>query len=199
MGTMSGRRIGLLGGTFDPPHVGHLVTAVEVLEKLELDVVLLVVANDPWQKSAVAPVTPAEDRLAMVRAAVEGVEGLECSDMEVRRGGPTFTADTLEELHAAEPGVRIHLILGADAAAGLPTWQRHETVAELAEVVVVGRGGSDRSPPAGFRVRQVEVPRLDVSSTDLRERLRAGRSVRWLVPDEVLTVVRERRLYGVRR
>lgn len=199
MGTMSGRRIGLLGGTFDPPHVGHLVTGVEVLEQLRLDVMLLVVANDPWQKSDAAAVTPPEDRLAMVRAAVDGVDGLECSDMEVRRGGPTYTADTLEELHAAEPGVEIHLVLGADAAAGLTTWKRHERVAELAEVVVVGRGGVDRSSLPGFRVRQVQVPRLDISSSELRERLRTGRSARWLLPDGVLDVVHERRLYGVRR
>lgn len=199
MGTMSGRRIGLLGGTFDPPHVGHLVTAVEVLEQLRLDAVLLVVANDPWQKSATRPVTAAEHRLAMVRAAVDGVEGVECSDMEIRRGGPSYTVDTLEELHADEPDVEVHLILGADAAAGLATWKRHERVAELAELVVVGRRDVEVPPPAGFRVRRVDVPRLDVSSTDLRERLRSGRSVRWLIPDGVLPVVHERRLYGVRR
>ena len=111
------RRIGVFGGTFDPPHVGHLVTAVNVRHALDLDVVLLVVASDPWQKSH-RELTPAADRLAMVEAAVGDVAGLEASDLELRRGGRSYTADTLAELGRFHPGAELVLVLGIDAAAG---------------------------------------------------------------------------------
>lgn len=196
---MSGRRVGVLGGTFDPPHVGHLVAAVDCLELLGLDVVLLVVANEPWQKVARRDVTPAADRLAMVAAAVEGVPGLEASDLELRRGGPSYTADTLDQLRADEPDAQLHLILGADAAAGLATWHRAGDLPGLAELVVVGRPGVVTHVPAGFRVHRVDSTRLDVSSTDLRRRAAGGRSLRFLVPDGAARVIRERGLYGVAR
>jgi len=99
------RRLGILGGTFDPVHVGHLVAAVNARHELGLDQVLLVVANEPWQKVGNRPVTPAADRLALVEAAVEGVEGLESSGIEIERGGPSYTADTVAELEARWPGV----------------------------------------------------------------------------------------------
>ena len=111
-------RLGVFGGTFDPPHVGHLVTAVNVRHALSLDRVLLVVANVPWQKVGERTVSPAEDRLAMVEAAARGVAGLEVSRLEIDRGGPSYTADTLGHLHAAHPGVELFLIVGSDAAGG---------------------------------------------------------------------------------
>jgi nicotinate-nucleotide adenylyltransferase len=179
--------------------VGHLVAAVDCLEQLPLDVVLLVVANEPWQKVATRSVTPAADRLAMVAAAVEGVPGLEVSDVELRRGGASYTVDTLEELLAAEPDAELHLVLGADAAAGLDTWHRWQDLADLAAVVVVERPGAATRVPPGFRVRRVRATRLDVSSTDLRRRAAEGRSLRFLVPDGAVEVIHERGLYGVRR
>jgi nicotinate-nucleotide adenylyltransferase len=190
------RRIGVFGGTFDPPHVGHLVTAVNVRHELHLDVVLLVVANDPWQKSGDREVSPAADRLAMVTAAVAGVDGLEASDIELRRGGTSFTADTLAELHAAEPDAELYLVLGSDAAAGLPTWERADEVRDGATIVVVTRPGAEHGePPPGWAWLSVESPRLDVSSTDLRRRVVDGRPLDYLLPPAVIACIEDRSLY----
>lgn len=190
-------KIGVFGGTFDPPHVGHLVTAVDVRHALDLDRVLLVVANQPWQKLGSRQITPAVDRLAMVEAAVRDVGGLEASDLEIRRGGHSFTADTLAELAAENPGVELHVILGADAAAGLSTWERAEEVRELASLVVVDRPGEGvGSVPDGWRGLRVEVPRLEVSSTDLRDRIVTGRPLDYLLPRGVITCIRQRHLYS---
>lgn len=192
-------RIGVLGGTFDPPHVGHLVTAQDVADRLELDVVLLVVANEPWQKVGTRSITPAPQRLAMVHAAVADVVGVEASDLELQRSGPSYTIDTLTELSALHPGAELFLILGADAAALLHTWHRPDDVAAAATLVVVDRPGTETELPAGFHGVCVEVPRLEVSSTDLRARAADGRPLRFLVPDAVISLVRELDLYRERR
>ncbi len=190
-------RIGVFGGTFDPIHVGHLVTAVNVRHVLDLDRVLLVVANDPWQKADL-PVTPAADRLAMVEAAVGDVAGLEVSDVEIDHGGVSYTADTLATLRRRQPGAELFLLLGSDAAAGLATWERVEEVRDLATLVVVTRPGcDDAAPPPGWDHHYVEVPRLEVSSTDLRARFADGRPLDWLVTDAVVHVIRQRGLYAV--
>jgi nicotinate-nucleotide adenylyltransferase len=187
------QRIGLLGGTFDPVHIGHLVTGVNVRHALDLDVVLLVVANDPWQK-ADRDVTPAADRLAMVEAAVEGVDGLAACDVELRRGGVSYTADTLVELGG--DGADLFLVLGSDAAARLDTWERVDEVRSGCTLVVVRRPGAESgAPPPGWRYEEVEVPRLEVSSTDLRARFADGRPLDWLVPDAVVRLATERGLY----
>ena len=192
-------RIGVLGGTFDPVHVGHLVTAVNVRHELGLDRVLLVVANDPWQKAGSVS-APASDRFAMAAAAVAGIPGIEASDLELRRGGPSYTADTVEELLALHPGAVLHLILGSDAAGGLDTWEREAEVKERVRLVVVVRPGAEAArPPDGWSHVVVEVPRLDVSSTDLRARAADGRPLDWLVPEAAIRVIRERRLYGAGR
>lgn len=190
------RRIGIFGGTFDPPHVGHLVTAVNVRHALDLDVVLLVVANDPWQKSGERRITPAADRLALVLAAVGDVDGLEASDLELRRGGTSYTADTLAELHALEPDAELFLVLGSDAAAGLPTWERADEVRVGATVVVVTRPGAEQGePPAGWSWTSVETPRLEVSSTDLRQRVIDGRPLDYLLTPAVIDCIEARGLY----
>ena len=187
----------MFGGTFDPVHVGHLVTAVNVRHALDLDRVLLVVANDPWQKADL-PVAPALDRLAMVEAAVTDVAGIEASDLEIARGGLSYTADTLATLRGLHPGAELHVILGSDAAALLPTWERVEEVRASATLVVVTRPGAGAlSPPAGWGHRAVEVPRLEVSSTDLRARCADGRPLDWLVAAPVVHVIRRRGLYAV--
>jgi len=144
-------------------------------------------------------VTPAEDRLAMVAAAVADHAGLEASDIEIRRGGPSYTADTLEELSAASPDDVLHVVLGWDAAVGLPSWERVDRVRELAEIVVVDRPGGQAQLPEGFRWTRVVIPQLDVSSTDVRDRLADGRPVDYLLPDRVVECLRERRLYRSRR
>lgn len=187
-------RIGLYGGTFDPPHHGHVAVAVESAWRLRLDRVLLVVAGDPWQKTTKAPVTPAEDRLALAAAAVEGMEGLEVSDLEVSRGGPSYTIDTVEAL--AGPGREITVLLGADAAATLPTWHRATDLAAAVEVAVTTRPGWD--VPAlgpGWRVRYFDVPSFDISSTDIRRRVTEGRPIAHLLPAAVRAEMDRRGLY----
>lgn len=188
-------RIGLFGGTFDPPHVGHLVTAVNVRHALTLDAVVLMVANSPWQKWGTRDITAAEDRLAMVEAAVADVDRLVAGDDEIRRGGPSFTADTLVTLADRYPGAALFTIVGDDAAAGLTTWERHQEVVALSQLVVVDRPGSPVVPPAGFDWLRVEVPRLEVSSTDLRARVLDGRPLDYLVTEPVLGIIAARQLY----
>lgn len=190
-----GRRIGIFGGTFDPPHIGHLVAAVEARDALALDVVLLVVANVPWQKVGSREISSAEDRLAMVRAAVADEVGLEVSDLEIRRGGDTYTADTLADLRSVEPDAELFVVVGADAAAGFTTWDRYEEVAAEATLVVVDRPGAAGALDPRFDWVRVDIPELEVSSTDLRARVAAGRSVRYLTPDAVATCIAERALY----
>ena len=188
-------RIGLFGGTFDPPHVGHLVTAVNVRHALALDSVVLMVANAPWQKQGTRPISPAEDRLAMVEAAVADVTGLVAGDAEIRRGGPSFTADTLATMATGYPGAELFTIVGDDAAAGLTTWERHQEVVARSHLVVVDRPGAPVELPAGFDWLHVEVPRLEVSSTDLRARVRDGRPLDYLVTEPVLDIIATRKLY----
>ncbi len=190
-------RLGVLGGTFDPVHIGHLAAAVNARAALHLDRVILVVANQPWQKAG-RPITPAEDRLAMVEAAVAGHDGLDASRIEIDRGGDTYTADTLEQLHAEDPDGRIFLIVGTDVAADLDTWERGDDVARLATLVVVGRPGARPTTRLGseWRVEHVGMPLLDVSSSDLRQRARDGRPLDFLVPDPVIAVIRRRGLYA---
>ena len=189
-------RIGLFGGTFDPPHVGHLVTAVNVRHALNLDIVILMVANDPWQKSGARDVTTAEDRFAMVEAAVSVVDGVVAGRDEIDRGGPSYTADTLMALAEKHPGAELFTIVGDDAAAGLTSWTRVEQVAEYSQLVVVDRPGVAVELPKQFNWLRVESPRLEVSSTDLRSRFSDGRPLDYLVTEPVLRVIEERGLYG---
>lgn len=190
------QRIGVFGGTFDPVHVGHLVAAVNVRAALGLDRVLLVVANVPWQKSD-RPLTAAVDRLAMLEGAVAGVEGLEASAMEIERGGESVTADTLAALAEAHPGAELFLVVGADVAATLDTWRRIDDTRAVASLVVVDRPGAPAVDPQGWaRVDRVGIPLLDVSSSDLRERARAGRPLNFLVPDGAIAEIHRRGLYA---
>jgi nicotinate-nucleotide adenylyltransferase len=190
------RRIGLFGGTFDPPHVGHLVTAVNVRHALDLDVVILMVANIPWQKEGERPITPALDRLAMVEAAVADVPGLEPGRLEIELGGPSYTADTLAALAEMEPDAELFTIVGDDAAAGLASWERYAEVIANSTMVVVDRPGVQVDLPNGIDWLRVESPRLEVSSTDLRARFTDGRPLDYLVTDPVLELIEARRLYA---
>lgn len=204
-------RIGVFGGTFDPVHVGHLSAAAHVRAVLGLDRMLLVVANRPWQKEGDRAVTPAEDRFQMVRLAVGGRHGLEASRIEIDRGGESYTADTLEELAAsAGPGAELFLVVGADVAAELDTWERLDAVRRLATLVVVERPlhpGDARRPGApsvpsaltlgeGWCVERVAVPAIDLSSSEVRRRVAAGLPLDFLVPDPVIAHIRRRGLYA---
>jgi nicotinate-nucleotide adenylyltransferase len=196
-------RIGIVGGTFDPPHNGHLVVAVHARDQLRLDLTLLVVANAPWQKVGERAVTPPSDRLAMVEAMVAGVDGVEASTIEIERGGLTYTADTLAEVDRRHPGAEQWLVIGADVARSLDTWSRLDEVRALAGLAVVDRGGDD--PPIeelrrhGWRVAHVAIPRIDVSSSDLRARLADGRPIEGLADPATIRLIRQRGLYAAGR
>ncbi len=190
-------RVGVFGGTFDPIHIGHLVVAADVRHQLALDRMLLVVANDPWQKSK-RVVASAEDRFDLVTAAVDGLAGLEASRLELDRGGESYTVDTLEQLHDADPAAELHLVVGADVSDGLHTWKRADDIRRLATLVVVNRGGAPEPTLAeGWMVKSVQVPELEVSSSEVRRRLAAGAPVDFLIPPKVVRLIRERALYPV--
>ena len=193
-------RIGVFGGTFDPIHAGHVAAAAAVHRALDLDRTLLVVANEPWQKEGTRSVTPAEDRLAMVVAAVADRPGLEPSRLEIDRGGPSYTVDTVEELHGLYPGSELFLVVGADVVPDLRTWRHQGDLQQSVVLVVVDRPGATREqPPPGWRAVSVPVPPFDVSSTELRARLEAGRPVDGLVPEGVIRCIRDRNLYATSR
>lgn len=186
-------RLGILGGTFDPVHIGHLVAAVDVRDACELDRVLMVPAGDPWQKRGVVVASP-EQRLAMVELACDGVDGVEVSRVEVDAPGASVTADTLERLRA--PDRELFLLLGADAAANMPTWRRLDETRELASVVVIERAGEHADPPGpGWHFEHVTIPRLDVSSSEIRARIAEGRPIDGLTPSSVVRFIRDQGLY----
>jgi nicotinate-nucleotide adenylyltransferase len=193
-------RIGIFGGTFDPVHVGHLVAAVNARHDLALDRVVMMVANVPWQKAGSRAVSPPEDRFAMVKAAVDGVPGVEASRLELDRGGPSYTADTVSEMASLHPGSELFVIVGWDVGAELGTWERLGEVMDLATLVVVNRPGNP--PPRDlrdqdWRLQELTVPNLEISSTDLRARAASGRPLDYLVPAPAVRVIRERGLYSV--
>ncbi len=192
-----GERIGVFGGTFDPVHIGHLAAAVNARHALGLHRVLLVVANVPWQKVDGRDVTPAEDRYAVVEAAMDGLDGLEASRLELDRGGPSYTADTLADLTRLHPGCQLFVLVGSDVVPTLHSWERVEEVRALATLAVVARPGAVVSlPTEPWRRQVVEVPALDVSSTDLRARVAARRPIDVLVPPLAVREIRRRGLYA---
>lgn len=190
-------RIGIFGGTFDPIHVGHLAAAVNAKAGAHLDKVLMVVANIPWQKEGLRKVQPAAERLALVREAVSGVEGLEASDIEIRRGGESYTIDTVLEIRKQFPNDELFLVIGADVASELDTWERADDLADLVTLVIVNRPGSVRPTNLGERWNylEVEVPALDISSTDLRARAIEGRPLDYLIPSAAIDYIRQHKLY----
>ena len=188
----------MFGGTFDPPHVGHLALAEWAREELGLDRVLFVPSGVPPHKRA--PSTPAASRLALVRLAVRGNAAFAVEAMEVRRPGRSFTVDTLRALAARHPGAELWLLVGADMYATMSTWREIRAVAGLASIAVAARPGTRRSRAAawakgGLGVRFLGNPVLEVSSSAVRGRARAGRSLRYLVPDAVAGAIAARRLY----
>ena len=190
------RRLGLLGGTFDPPHIGHLVAAVSVGDALGLDEVWLVPNGDPWQKRD-RPVTPAPLRLELARAAAAEVPGVATSDVEVRRAGPSYTVDTVHQLQAEDPDRDLVVIMGRDSAVGLPTWARYEELLAAVDLAVGDRDGVDAPLPAlpGARVEIVPMRRIEVSSTELRQMVADGRPVVPLVTPAVAALIAGHGLY----
>ncbi|MGH7588332.1 MAG: nicotinate-nucleotide adenylyltransferase [Gemmatimonadota bacterium] len=192
-------RKGLLGGTFNPPHVAHLIVAHIVRETLGLERVLLVPTSIHAFKGEAE--ASARDRAVMAELAVAGDPSLEVDRIEVRRGGISYTVDTLRELREREPDTVWHVIVGQDNLAELRQWRDVERLPELAEIVLVSRGVVDGSPDAGERVfggrlKRVRVPALEISSTTVRRRVAEGRSIRYWVPPGVEAYIAERGLYG---
>jgi nicotinate-nucleotide adenylyltransferase len=186
-------RIGVLGGTFDPVHVGHIAAAVSVRAELGLDRVLMVPAGDPWQKRGLV-VASAEQRFAMVELACRDLVGIEVSRVELDTEGASVTADTLERLQA--PDRELFLMLGADAVANMPTWRRLEDTRAFATIVVVERAGEHAEPPGpGWQFEHVTIPRLDVSSSEIRRRVAAGLPIDGLTPTAVVRFIRDEGLY----
>ncbi len=196
--TTAPRRLGILGGTFDPPHAGHLAAALAVQTQVALDELVLMVANEPWQKVGDRQVTPARVRFEMTEALVDGISGLRADDREIRRGGPTFTVDTLEEILAEQPDTEIFLIVGADTANRLETWHRASDVVRLSTIVIVNRDDSTNAA-SGFlrdaRVVNVTMNAVDVSSSAIRKSVAHGESIDSATSSSVASIIRDRSLY----
>jgi nicotinate-nucleotide adenylyltransferase len=196
-------RIGILGGTFNPPHLGHLISAQEAYLQLGLDRVTLIPARIPPHKPVEDEPGP-EHRLELCRLAIQGDERFDVSDLEVVRDGPSYTVDTLEELHSSAPEHELFLIVGGDVAAGLPSWREPERVLSLATLAVAKRRGTPwaavdgalRSLRGGERARFFMMPRIGISSTMLRDRVRAGEPIKYYVPDPVIRYIDQHRLYA---
>lgn len=196
------RSVGILGGTFNPPHVGHLLCAQEAYDRLGLDRVVLMPVHTPPHKEMWGD-PGADERVALCRAAVAGDERFAVSTVEADHPGPSYTAATLRRIHAESPQDRLTFIVGGDMAASLPTWREPEEVLRLARLAVAERAGATRAdiderlrPLGGAdRVTFFDLPRVDVSSTDVRRRVSEGRPIRWLVPDAVAERIAARGLY----
>ena len=196
-------RIGILGGSFNPPHLAHLVCASEAAAQLSLDRVLLTPVAAPPHKEAEQDPGP-QARLELCRLAIAGDERLGVCDLEVVRGGPSYTVDTLRELHARTPEDHLTFIVGGDIALGLPSWHEPEAVLDLARLAVAERSGAGREEIAGRLAQHFgdaaapvffDMPRLDISSSQIRRRVAQGDPIRYLVPDSVAEQIARGRLY----
>jgi len=193
------RRVGVMGGTFDPIHHGHLVAASEVQAWFDLDEVVFVPTGDPWQKSD-RVVTTAEHRYLMTVIATASNPRFSVSRVDIDRDGPTFTLDTLKDLQAAMPDAELYFITGADALADIFTWRSADDLFALAKFVGCTRPGHEMDPETlaaipNDRVTMLEIPALAISSTDCRERTRRGEPVWYLVPDGVVQYIAKHHLY----
>lgn len=196
-------RLGILGGTFDPVHRGHLALAAAARDELRLGRVLFVPAGQPWRK-AEGSITADEHRVAMLRGALEAERGFEIATLELERAGPSYTVDTLEALRAGGPGNEMFFILGEDAVADLPNWVRPERILELAKLAVARRSGGHseaveeaarRLPGLAERVVWLAMPLVEVSATEIRERVRRGLPIGGMVLPAVEAYIREQGLY----
>jgi nicotinate-nucleotide adenylyltransferase len=197
-------RLGILGGTFNPPHIGHLVMAQEARRQLALDHVLLIPVHTPPHKELAEDPGP-EVRAELCRLAVEGDDGLQLSMLEIDRPGASYTVDTLREIHASKPEAELTFIVGGDMAFSLPSWREPDQVLALATLAVAERDGAEQQDiaahlatldPEGTRIRFFEMPRLDISSSLIRRRVASGRPIRHLVPEAVADAISARGLYA---
>lgn len=187
-------RVGIMGGTFDPIHIGHLIAASTVCEQLTLDQVVFIPAGQPWQKSG-RDISLADDRLAMVQAAVAEDERFEVDAIEVHRQGPTYAIDTMKELVDRNPDTQYFWIVGDDVLAKITSWHRWAEFLDLVTVVAVNRE-SDARVDVPFAYERVVMPEVRVSATALRNMLINGEDCRYLIPESTLKVIYTRGLYS---
>lgn len=189
------KKIGVFGGTFDPPHVGHLIAAADAHRALGLDRLLFVPSAVPPHKQRTVRASAAV-RLEMVRAAIDGDPRFAADDLELRRSGPSYSVDTLAELKDREPGCELYFLIGADNLREIAGWHRPDEIVRLARLVVLSRegdAGAERDAP--YPALRVAVTRVDVSATDIRRRAARGESIRYLVPERVRAIVEREGLY----
>jgi nicotinate-nucleotide adenylyltransferase len=188
-------RLGIFGGTFDPPHVGHLIVAEDVAAALDLDEILFIpTGTHPLKGDKVE--APAELRLKMVREATAGSSRFAVDDREVRRMGPSYTVDTITEVGAENPGAELYLLVGSDILSEIHRWHRVHEIAERARIVVMSRVDAPELEPAvDVKVTRVNVTHVAISSSEIRERVRTNRPFRYLVPDRVRRTIKEHSLY----
>jgi nicotinate-nucleotide adenylyltransferase len=187
-----GMRVGILGGTFDPIHIGHLIAASSVYEELNLDSVVFIPAGDPWQKRD-RELSTGQQRLEMVRLATEGDTRFQVSDIEIARSGPTYAIDTVREWMKASPADELFWIVGSDALSGIPSWHEWEAFVNEVTIVAVNRVGQNDTVPFDFV--SVEMPEVRISATELRDRFTNHSDTQYLVPQKVSRYISDQGLY----
>ena len=189
------QRIGILGGTFNPIHLGHLVMAQEVFEKLKLDKIVFVPANCPPHKNS-QNILPARDRCAMVRLAIRGNAAFVISDCEIKRAGKSYSIDTVECLRQQFPvGSKVFFIIGEDHLPTLPTWKNINQLCKFVSFVAVNRPGGGTRKKSTIKTKFISMPSLDISSSDIRKRIAKGQTVRYLLPYQVFEYIKKYKLY----
>ena len=187
-----GMRVGILGGTFDPIHIGHLIAASSVYEALNLDSVVFIPAGDPWQKRD-RDLSPGQQRLEMVKLATENDARFQVSDVEIARSGPTYAVDTVREWQRLNPSDELFWIVGSDALSGIPSWHEWEAFVSEVTIVAVNRVGQNDSVPFDFV--SVDMPEVRISATELRDRFTNGLDTQYLVPKNVSQYISDQGLY----
>lgn len=187
-------RIGLMGGTFDPPHVGHLLIAEQAREQLGLDKVWFLPAAIPPHKSGFSP---ANDRIEMTRRAIGNHPQFELQLIEFERAEPSYTVETMKRLRVQYPNDSFYFLIGADSLDALEQWYEYDTLITLVTFGAVARPGSRYRIPERADVRTIDMPQLEISSTDIRERVKRNKSIKYLVPSDVETYIKEHNLYDV--
>ena len=185
-------RVGILGGTFDPIHIGHLIAASSVYEALNLDSVVFIPAGDPWQKRD-RDLSPGQQRLEMVKLATENDARFQVSDVEIARSGPTYAVDTVREWKRLNPSDELFWIVGSDALSGIPSWHEWEAFVSEVTIVAVNRVGQNDSVPFDFV--SVDMPEVRISATELRDRFTNGLDTQYLVPKNVSQYISDQGLY----
>ncbi len=188
--------VGIFGGTFDPPHLGHVAAARRAVRALGLERMLFVVANDPWQKSPDRTISPARERVAMVEHAIGDLEGFEVCTLEVDRGGPSYTIETVRELERSQGVVEPWIIVGSDLSLTLDSWEDARDLKSLVRVAVLARPGSPLALPAGWRAVALDSDDLDISSSQIRHAVANGQGINDFVPESVIRDIAAFDLYA---